>query len=230
MDAETLTDLLDATWPSASTRVERGWRIRHDPKGGNRVSATSALIPGKGDGPLDAPLYMVREGEQELDATLAVQGYTKAFPCHIMAIEAKALAQDLLRDRVIACEGVLAKAREIWAEGNIGPARIAIMERAQCPKTVLLGRADDRALGTTFVGIHGDQAMLHALFVHPSARRTGLARDITIAAARWTLDMGATTLTLIVEESNGPARALYEGLGMGTVARYHYRKRPGGTP
>ena len=54
-------------------------------------------------------------------------------------------------------------AAELWAEGGIGPARLAVMERVQGPKTVILARAQDRAAGVAFVALHDGMAMLHGL-------------------------------------------------------------------
>ena len=46
----------------------------------------------------------------------------------------------------------------------------------------------------------------------------------TVGAARFALENDARWLALTVTEANAPARALYEGAGMETVARYHYRQ------
>ncbi|MEL6582507.1 MAG: GNAT family N-acetyltransferase [Pseudomonadota bacterium] len=225
MDAEALSALIDATWPSASTEVRGGWRIRHDPAGGNRVSASTALI--KGHMTLtDAPLYMVRPGEEELDALLAVKGFKRKDPTLVMTARCGDIAADVPRDAVLFCDHAPALLREIWGEGGIGPGRLAIMHRAKAPKTILLGRHKDRAAAAAFLAVHETTAMLHALHVAPTARRTGLARRMMQGAAAWAILHGAQTFAVLVTEANGPAQALYQGLGFETVARYHYRKRP----
>jgi len=119
----------------------------------------------------------------------------------------------------------LAIAREIWAEEGIGPARVAVMERAQGPKTVVMARTKDHPVGVAFVAVSGGIAMLHALEVRTAARRQGSANNILRVAARWALDQGASTLSLVVTEANAPARALYASLGMQVVGQYHYRQK-----
>jgi glucose/arabinose dehydrogenase len=46
-------------------------------------------------------------------------------------------------------------AREIWAEGHISAARLAVMDRALGPKAVILGRTADKPCGAAFVALHG---------------------------------------------------------------------------
>lgn len=227
MDAERLTQLLDATWPAASVEVRNGWRRRQDTRGGNRVSATTALLPGTGIEPLDAPLYMIRPGEDALDARLAVRGYTRQDPTLVMEADPGAISKPLPRDRVIYADRPVARVRSLWATGGIDAGRIDIMERADVPKAVLLGRRKDRLKGAGFVACSHGIAMLHALYVAQTARRGGLARDLTHAFANWAIRANAAKLALLVTEANGPAKALYKGLGFQIVARYHYRKAPG---
>ena len=47
----------------------------------------------------------------------------------------------------------LAIACDLWAEGGIGPARLAVMDRVEGAKSVILGRANDRASGVAFVAV-----------------------------------------------------------------------------
>ncbi|MBC7478416.1 MAG: GNAT family N-acetyltransferase, partial [Pseudorhodobacter sp.] len=116
-------------------------------------------------------------------------------------------------------------AADLWAEGGIGPARIAVMHRAAGPKTALLARRHDRAAGVAYVAVHDRIAMLHALEVTPTQRRQGSAQNLLAAAAHWSAQQGAATLALVVTAANQPARALYERMGMTPLARYHYRQQ-----
>jgi ribosomal protein S18 acetylase RimI-like enzyme len=59
-------------------------------------------------------------------------------------------------------------------------------------------------------------------------RRRGAATSVLGALARWGLEQRATEVYLQVEEENGTARALYEGLGFRGAYRYHYRTRQSG--
>ena len=67
----------------------------------------------------------------------------------------------------------LAIMREIWADGDIGPARLAVMDRVTGPKTGLIARLSDRAVGCGFCAIHDGIAMLHAVEIAPAYRRQG---------------------------------------------------------
>ena len=113
--------------------------------------------------------------------------------------------------------------RDLWAEGGVGPGRIAVMDRAAGPKTAILGRVNDRAAGVAFVAGDGPAAMLHALHVVPDQRRQGIAVKMMRAAAFWAQDQGLSDLFLAVTEANAGARALYASLGMAIVENYHYR-------
>ena len=120
----------------------------------------------------------------------------------------------------------LAMAREIWASGGIGPARVDVMHRVQGPRVALLGRFKDKPAGIAFVGMHGSVAMLHALEVLPHQRRNGMGQWFMRAAAIWAKQNGADTLSVICTRANTGANALYTSLGMQAVGGYHYRHLP----
>jgi GNAT superfamily N-acetyltransferase len=172
-----------------------------------------------------SPLFVLRPGEEALDAALAARGYA----LHDPVVAYAAPVADLAAVEPPFLTSFphwppLAVARQLWDEGGIGPARIAVMERAAGPRTCILGRAGDRAAGVAFVAVHGHVAMLHALEVAPALRRNGCGHNILRAAALWARDHGAETLTLLVTERNLAARALYASLGLMVVGQYHYRK------
>jgi len=230
--AETLFPVMAATWPAA-----RVWRLgpvclRDGQGGGSRVSAATVEAAwDEGDiaaaeAAMAPPLFMVRAGEARLDAVLAARGYGVKDPVVGYAAEVAALA--VARPPPVTTFEVwppLAAQVEIWAEGGVGPARLAIMERADGPKASLLGRLDDSPAGTAFVALHQGVAMVHALEVRARFRRRGLGRHMVTAAAFWARDRGAGWLALVVTEANAGARAMYEGMGMRAMGRYHYRVR-----
>jgi GNAT superfamily N-acetyltransferase len=115
---------------------------------------------------------------------------------------------------------------DIWDRGGIGPARRAVMDRADCPKTSVLGRLHDSPAGAAFVGLAGDIAMLHALTVLPHQRKQGMGGHAMTAAARWTVEQGGRWLSLVVAQDNAGGNALYASLGMMPVGHYHYRIHP----
>ncbi len=61
--------------------------------------------------------------------------------------------------------------------------------------------------------------VVDVLYVRPSARGNGLARELMRAAADYAREQGADHLELDVLESNEPARRFYERLGFTTVER-----------
>jgi N-acetylglutamate synthase len=227
---------MEATWPPAA-RAEIGrWTIREGRGGGKRVSAATARGP-VGDDDIteaeggmralgQAPLVMIRSGEEALDALLAARGYAVVDPTDAFAAPFAAL--DLPappRLAAIPAWPPLAIQRELWAEAGIGPARLAVMERASIPRTSLLARADDRAAGTAFVALQDGMAMVHALEIHPRFRRRGLGRQMMAGAVQWARAQGARDLGLVVTKANAAAQALYASLGLTRVGQYHYRMK-----
>ena len=152
------------------------------------------------------PIFMIRPGDDALDASLAALGYAIETPTLILAAPAALLAPDTPDERAILCDAPLARMREIWQAGGIGATRLAVMARACEPKAYLLGRAGDAPAACAFLGCDGDIGMLHALEVAPGFRRQGLGTALTRAGAAWAVRHGATTYALDVTASNAPAR------------------------
>ncbi len=99
------------------------------------------------------------------------------------------------------------------------------MKRAPHPKAALLGRLKDSPAGTAFVGVQGDTAMLHAIYVLPHQRKQGMARWFMRLAAFWARDNGTSFLSVVCTQDNTAANGLYSDLGMSLVGQYHYRKK-----
>jgi GNAT superfamily N-acetyltransferase len=235
MTPELLLAVMEATWGPASATRQGPWTIRNGLGGGKRVSAATA----EGDwqdtdisqaetamAALDQPaLFLIRDGDGLLDQALMARGYRIVDPVVAYAAPLATLPQAPDAMTTFPHWPPMAIAADLWAEGGIGPARLAVMERVQGPKTTILARAQDRAAGTAFVAIHDNIAMLHALEVTPSQRRQGSAHNILRAAAAWAQKNGADTLSLVVTVANDPARRLYASLGMQAVGQYHYRQK-----
>ena len=221
---------LAKTWPPVATRSFGPWTLRSGGGGGNRVSA--ATLEGEKGDIVEAaremratgqhPSFMLRPGEEALDAALAARGYRKHDPPVFMARPAPGLLPPA-PGTVILCEAPLACMIELWSQGGIGPERRPIMARAPAPRIWLLARSGDRPAGTGFAAISDGIAMIHALHVAPAARRQGLAAQMIRAAARWALRHDARTLALAVTRANAPARALYAAQGFVDACGYHYR-------
>lgn len=233
-----LFPVIDATWPAAETRRHGPWTLRRGDGSGNRTSAatldgdpadtirdiTAAEAAMRGWG--QPPLFMIRPGDETLDAALAARGYRLADAVVLLAAPAATLAPPEPDPLVLIGPAPLAVMTDIWRQGGIGPARLAVMDRAAGPRAFLLGRAGDRPAGSAFVAVSGGVAMIHALEVAPFARRRGVGAAITRMAARWALEVGADRLALAVTRVNTPGRALYARIGMAEVAAYHYRAAP----
>lgn len=236
-DALTLCDVVDQTWPAAVKTTVPGFVIRDGRGGGQRVSAATANGPHNPkqiSAAEDAmrtlgqsPLFMIRAGDDALDATLATHGYvvkdtTLLFAAPITDITA-------IKPPPVTAFQVwppLASQHEIWAQGGTTAARLAVMDRVTCPKTSFLGRTNDRPAGTAFAAISAECVMLHSLEVVPADRRNGMAANLTRATALWGQKHGAAWFTLAAVKTNAGANALYTSLGMQVVGQYHYRTKP----
>ncbi|WP_413874916.1 GNAT family N-acetyltransferase [Albidovulum sp.] len=226
----------DATWPAAARHPAGTFTVREGKGGGQRVSAATANGHWTEDD-IDAaermqarlgqpPLFLIRPGEDALDAALAARGYRVKDPVNVYECATATLAAQPADPMAgFAVWPPLAIMRDLWAEGGIGPDRIAVMERAGGPKTAILGRVSDRAAGVAFVAIAGERAMLHALHIAPGLRRQGSAVKIMRTAAHWAQDHGAKRFSVLVTEANGAANALYASLAMEIVGQYHYRSK-----
>ncbi|WP_147126372.1 GNAT family N-acetyltransferase [Shimia ponticola] len=237
--AADIFDLIDRSWPPEAMRRDGIWVIRQDSSGSKRTMAAS-LAPGANEDTapaeieqaevamtaLDQPmLFQIRGPSGPLDQALGERGYRIVDPCTIYAIRAEALAAPVPHATAWSLWEPLAIQKEIWAEGGIGPGRLAIMERAGAPKTSIIGRVNDRAAGAAFVSGAGSLAMIHGVETLADYRRKGVARWMMVAACNWCIENGIDWLTLITVNDNLAANALYTSIGMTPVGQYHYRIR-----
>ena len=222
-----LFEVLEATWPPASSTVIGPFRRRDGAGGGKRVSAT-VLEGSFSDAALDAlgsePLFQIRPGQVAFDRALERRGYRVVDPTILLVAPAADLAEPPPRVFLLGCFPPLAIMRNLWAAAHTGPERIAVMERVQGARQAFIIRHNDSPAGVGFVAIHGGTAMLHALHVEPNFRRQGVARKAVRAMAHWALQNGASRFSLAVTEGNAAARALYADLGMVEAGAYHYRE------
>jgi len=237
MTPDTLTALIDATWPAKTISDVNGWTIREGAGGGSRVSAGTATKTANIDEYPHAasvmrdlgqvPIFMVRAGEDALDEKLENAGYLIKDPVTYYTGPTAVLATQ--RPPAVTCFQVwppLATQAEIWAAGGVDVARLAVMDRVAGPKTTVLGRLTDTPAGTAFAAIQDGTAMLHAIETADAFRRQGLGRHMIRALAFWAQDNGAETIALLVTKANIGANALYTSLGMTPVGGYHYRIHP----
>ncbi len=242
MSAPVWSEVIDGTWPAARSIRDGIWTLRDGCGGGSRVSATT-LADGDariteadidraeaGMRDLGQPrIFMIRQGDAALDRALQARGYAIKDPVTIYACPVARLTEVTLpRVTVLQVWEPLAIMREIWAEGGIGPARLAVMGRAPGPKTGLLGRLRDKPAGAAFVAAHRGVAMVHAVEVLAHQRRGGMGRWFMRGAAFWAAENGAQLVSVMCTRRNAAANALYASLGMPAVGQYHYRHLPDG--
>lgn len=228
---------IDTSWPAARAHRVGPWLVREGQGGGQRVSAASAAgdwrpedIDGAESKLADlgqGKLFQIGPNDAALDAELATRGYKIKDPVDLLVAPISELTAKLPNVTAFAIWPPLAIQEEIWDEGGIGPARLAVMERCDLPKTSLMGRHKDLAAATAYIACDGPLAMLHALEVAPRARRQGMGEKVMRAAANWAAEQGAETLAVLVTRENLPAQRLYASLGMTPVENYHYRIKRG---
>ena len=82
-------------------------------------------------------------------------------------------------------------------------------------KTLFVAEENDHWLGVVgaFARVNPLEIQLISMWVDPTARGRGVARDLIRAVAGWTKGRGSTRVVLFVQEANGPARQLYERAG-----------------
>ena len=104
--------------------------------------------------------------------------------------------------------------------GDLPRAREFLRERLQRDESViLLAEQDGAAIGFTqlypmFSSVRTARTwILNDLFVIEQARRSGAARGLLDAAARFAREQGAARLMLETGRDNAPARALYRASG-----------------
>lgn len=230
-------EVIEATWPAASVTRPGAVTLREGQGGGSRVSAASAEGPladeelAAAEGAMRAmgqtPLFMVRDGQSDLDTQLEARGYQVKDPVNLWTCPvARLTGVKIPRVTTFAMWEPLAICREIWAAGGTGAERQAIMERAAGPKTAILARNDDKPAGAAFVAIHEGVAMVHAVEILPFQRRKGMGAWIMRQAAFWASENGAETLAVLCTKENEGANGLYASLGMEIAGGYHYRILP----
>jgi ribosomal protein S18 acetylase RimI-like enzyme len=87
---------------------------------------------------------------------------------------------------------------------------------ASSSEACFLAERGGRAVGLAYARLADDasgRAHLHALWVEPAARRSGVGRALAEAAVSWARSRGAARVLLQVTEGNAAAARLYRDLG-----------------
>jgi GNAT superfamily N-acetyltransferase len=233
--AQQLNNICDGTWPAAATKRQGPWTLRYGQGGGKRVSAATA------DGPVQktdiytaevamqcmgqAPLFMIRDGDEALDQLLEAQGYNVVDPAVIYSIPVNALTDFEIPLVTTFCVWEpLAIMAEIWARGGIGPARLDVMSRA-VNKTGILSRWNEQPAGAAFAAISDGVCMVHAVEILEHQRRQGVGAWMMRQAAFWAAEQGVQELAVLCTTANAAANGLYKSLGFSEKGHYHYRQK-----
>jgi N-acetylglutamate synthase len=91
------------------------------------------------------------------------------------------------------------------------------------PARFALAATDGAPAALAYCVIHDGLLCYESVITDPRRRRQGLARRVMAALAAWARAGG---VCLQVAADNTPARALYSGMGLHEVYRYHYRRAP----
>lgn len=236
MDAA-LAEAFEATWPAAEYADAGGFRVGRGLGAGGRVSSARAagnwthddigLAINQHEQWGQSPLFRAWDRDQPLIAALEEHDFRRENPTAIMELETAALTdREIPPVTAFAIWPPLAIQREIWASGNINPARQDVMLRVAAPRTAILGRIEDRAAGAAFIAVHRNVAMVHCVEILPGLRRKGLAGWIMRCAAFWAAKHDAGRIALAVSRANTGAVALYSQLGFQEVAGYSYYAGP----
>lgn len=227
-------------WPAPDTEQLGDWILRA--AGGWTGRANSALVVGDPGRPLPAALDAVRSWYErrglrpacqlplpaaaDVDAALAAAGWRASVPVLIMTAPIDRVRRGASADLpAVALSGTASGewlglfgarkggmppvARTVLAAGNATFAEV----RDGSGRLIAAGRS---ALGDGHLG-------LFAIEVVPEHRRRSLARHVMAALADAAIDQ-AHTAYLQVEQTNTPARALYESVGFRVHHSYVYRR------
>ena len=166
--------------------------------------------------------------EPELDAALALRGYSKEG-------ESDTLCCDLASTRAQTGPAALApRPDDDWlaalaaAQGQ-SPAQAAsyrrMMARLAAPAAFATVRKDDAIASVAYGALDEGLLVIESVATVPAARRRGLARTCVGALLTWGRARGADAAVLQVESRNAAAQGLYAGLGFDRLLyRYHYRR------
>ena len=133
---------------------------------------------------------------------------------HVMARQRQRLLNELLNE-LLHIDG-----ESFAAPWNLSAPAFRHACHATSEHRVIIARANDAGgemsgspIGYVIVGRSAGQAYLQRLAVHPTHRRTGIARSLVWHASQWAGTRGAGSMLVNTEPINAAALALYHSLG-----------------
>ncbi|MFJ8644502.1 GNAT family N-acetyltransferase [Streptomyces sp. NPDC093546] len=248
-DFAELAPVLARAWPPVESEPLGEWMLRAS--GGFTRRANSALPLGDPGIPLGEALVRVRSWYEERGLPPYVQAATGAEGTQerlCAALEERGWRREVTAEVRIGGLAPVADAVEAESAGGIVLSRsldeawLRRYNRSGLPGPHVLkvlaggpsvwfasvpdpeGGEVPAAIGRCVVD--GRWAGFAAVEVDPAYRRRGLATAVMAALARRALEEGASAAWLQVEEDNGGARTLYDGMGFALHHRYHHFRSP----
>lgn len=242
IDPASLEAVADDAWPALERARLGGWRLNATSGWSMRINACWPLGAPEPDveaaiSAVEAfydqrglpPRFKLADGAiipSDLAQCLARRGYAAAKETLVMTGPALGAAEDdvtLTPHPDPAFEAVFIAS----AAGNVADAAERLSTLARIPAPARFARLDREgrpaAIGASaitdgWVGVFG-------MRTDPAQRRQGLARRLLLAMLAEASRLGARQAYLQVEADNGPAIALYRGLGFETAYAYRYWAR-----
>ncbi|KQS77945.1 GCN5 family acetyltransferase [Rhizobium sp. Leaf384] len=233
-------------WPAATVHYDGSWLVRTTPgHGSRRLNSINPLDPHDGR---DMAGRLERAARQFRDAGLVptvrqtpltpcalathldAEGWTRLSETIVMTADipphpaSDELGHVPLRDVARFVEARIAIAGDP-PESKASLTSVIEAIRAECG-LFLFEEIGQGPTAVTLAVQDYDLAGLLLVAVRPDRRGEGIGRDIVGASLRWARLKGARQAWLAVEAGNGPALALYRGLGFAEAYRYVYRTPP----
>lgn len=228
-----------STWPGIETRSFQGWVLRFATGKGHRPNSVATLNFTGTD--LDAAIAEVEAAygakglkpmfhitpvtaPADLPERLAARGYRSEASSIVYVGRAEDVARacpagDVRRD---VTEEFAKLVRLGSSSPEDGDERLAVVSRLTIPNIGVVALHDGIGRACGHGGAAWGMVAINLVRTDPAYRRLGLARQVMGELARWALEQRCETLSLCVDETNTPARTLYEQIGFKPVYGYHY--------
>jgi ribosomal protein S18 acetylase RimI-like enzyme len=161
-----------------------------------------------------------------IDDVLANRGYEKVDPTLVMIREIVKTPEEVKIDG-IRCVDITTWLDAFERFGLLSledmRTRRRMIGRISSDPIFVIAGSPDRSTGINLGVRDGDAVGLFALFIADADRRQGLGTRIVRETLEIAAERGATFAYLQVEETNRPARRLYEKLGFTVAYPYWYR-------
>ncbi|WDR04700.1 GNAT family N-acetyltransferase [Devosia rhodophyticola] len=243
-DVQAIEAVFERAWPAVEELRDGDWVARFS--GGYTKRANSIVFMGGAgeDGALAqrmARLEAACEARQMRPCyritPLAPKGAVEALEARGWTRFDRSVVQTMALRKAMRAVGALTQLFELtdahWqaalvdmAGGNANAAALGeIIARIAVPaKGVLVYDDSQQPVGAALVVSADGIAVFLNVVVAQNARRQGFGQALMHSALNWAVQGGAQRAAIQVQADNGPALALYQGLGFTEIYDYHYRR------